>query len=352
MESEKDTPELKTAMVPAEDRAMVVDTGPLSYLMDTAKCNHLFKVAEQFANSSLVPEHFRKRPDNCFVGLQLAMRLEIDPFMLFQGLYVVHGRPGMEAKLAIALCNKNGPFRNRIQYKLFGQGMDRGCKAFAQDDRTGEVCEATVTMKMAKAEGWIDKSGSKWKTIPDLMLQYRSAMFLIRLYCPEVLMGMQSKEEIEDSSGVVTADFEVKSNDDDADAPRADRLAAKLEKTVEPEPEPEPEPEKEEPAAEPAAKESESEPEPKPQPAKTTGDILAEYRNILADCNSPKDVSSRFRNRVSKDGRLDVNQKRQLLAEATARDKEFRKPSRATGPAAQGEMFGGDGPGPATTEGY
>jgi hypothetical protein len=51
---------------------------------------------------------------------------------------------------------------------------------------------------MAKAEGWLTKTGSKWITMPELMLKYRAAAFFGRLYAPEVLMGMQTTEEIVD----------------------------------------------------------------------------------------------------------------------------------------------------------
>jgi hypothetical protein len=51
---------------------------------------------------------------------------------------------------------------------------------------------------MVKKEGWLDKPGSKWKTMPELMFQYRSAAFFGRLHCPEILMGMQTLEEVID----------------------------------------------------------------------------------------------------------------------------------------------------------
>jgi hypothetical protein len=51
---------------------------------------------------------------------------------------------------------------------------------------------------MAKAEGWLTKTGSKWITMPELMLKYRAAAFFGRLYAPEVLMGMQTSEEVID----------------------------------------------------------------------------------------------------------------------------------------------------------
>ena len=51
-------------------------------------------------------------------------------------------------------------------------------------------------MDTARKEGWI--KNSKYKTMPEQMLRYRSATWLIRTHCPEVLLGMQSSEEIQD----------------------------------------------------------------------------------------------------------------------------------------------------------
>jgi hypothetical protein len=49
---------------------------------------------------------------------------------------------------------------------------------------------------MAKAEGWYHRLGSKWKTMPELMLCYRSATLFTRLYAPEITMGIQTTEEV------------------------------------------------------------------------------------------------------------------------------------------------------------
>ena len=163
----------------------------------------MWRVATLFSRSALVPKQFRGQPENCFISLQMAIRLQVDPFMLMQGMFVIHGKPGFEAKLAIALVNRNGPFAGPIQYAMSDDGLT--CKAFASHRRTGDLCEATCSMKMAKAEGWLDREGSKWKTMPELMLRYRAAMFLARLYCPEVLLGMQSADELSDIGPEVVA---------------------------------------------------------------------------------------------------------------------------------------------------
>ena len=71
--------------------------------------------------------------------------------------------------------------------------------AWAIEKATGERLEsAPVTMEMAVNEGWFGKNGSKWKSMPDLMMRYRSAAFFGRIYAPELLMGLPTAEEMHD----------------------------------------------------------------------------------------------------------------------------------------------------------
>ena len=177
--------------------AIVSDGGDFSLYLDSARFEHICRVAKVFASSELVPAHFRNLP-NAIVGFQMAVRLQIDPLMFMQNSYIVQGKPGIEAKLAIALINSSGLFRGPLQYRLSGEGKGRGCVAYAVHAKSGELCEAECTMAMAEAEGWVGKSGSKWKTMPDMMLRYRAASFFGRLYCPERLMGMQTVDELRD----------------------------------------------------------------------------------------------------------------------------------------------------------
>lgn len=163
-----------------------------------ANMGGLWRLAQMYSGSATVPEQFRGKPNDCFIACQMAFRLKVDPLAFMQASYVVHGRPGMEAKLAIALLNTSGAIKGRVKFKNEGEGKDRKCTAYAIDADTGETVEATVDWKMVEAEGWAKKSGSKWQTMPDVMFPYRAAVFLIRRYYPEVLMGIQTVDELED----------------------------------------------------------------------------------------------------------------------------------------------------------
>lgn len=176
------------------------DTSENSILFDRPKYEQAYKIAELFASSDLVPAHFRLKPSNCFIAVQLAHRLELDPFMVLQSLYVVHGKPGFEAKFIIALINKSGLFADPLDFEFEGvRSTDEWTVTVsAKRAKTGKTCALPFRYATAKAEGWVGKEGSKWKTMPDQMMMYRAAAFFSRVYCPEVTMGMQTREELDD----------------------------------------------------------------------------------------------------------------------------------------------------------
>ena len=166
---------------------------------ETAAFELVQRQAKMLASSTLVPKEFQNNMANCAIGLNIAKRLGADPFMVLQNIDVIHGRPSFRATFLIAMVNASGRF-SPIKFKLDGEGQDRTCYAYATDKASGETVEGpVVSMAMAKAEGWSTKSGSKWLTMPELMLRYRSAAFFARLYAPDITLGMQTAEEIEDA---------------------------------------------------------------------------------------------------------------------------------------------------------
>jgi hypothetical protein len=100
-------------------------------------------------------------------------------------------------------CGRFSPLR----FELSGEGDSLACYAVATDLASGQELKGpTITMAMAKKEGWATKSGSKWLTMPELMIRYRAAAFWGRLYASDMLLGMQSQEEVLDVQPVtVTA---------------------------------------------------------------------------------------------------------------------------------------------------
>jgi len=156
------------------------------------------RIAGSLAKSDLVPKEYKGNIPNCLIALEISQRCQMSPLMVMQNLYIVHGKPSWGSSSIIAMINSTGKF-TPLQFEVSGEGEQRGCIAHAKDRNSGERCESPrISMLMAKKEGWIDKPGSKWQTMPELMMRYRAATFFGRLYCPERLLGMPAADEIED----------------------------------------------------------------------------------------------------------------------------------------------------------
>lgn len=187
-------------------KIIVQDSGEFSALLDTARFEQLWRVATIFSNSKLVPAHFQGKKEDCFLGLQMAFRLGVDPMMLLQNTYMVGGRPGMEAKMVIALINSSGLFEDPLEYEVEGDNPKKEnyrVRAYAVRKATKKICHGPwIDWAMVKAEGWDSRNGSKWKSIPSQMFCYRAAAFFGRLYCPERLLGMHTAEELQDITPV------------------------------------------------------------------------------------------------------------------------------------------------------
>lgn len=195
------------------------------------------RIAKMYATSSLIPASLKGDPNkefgtpeqkvqaamqktyaNCTIALNMAQRMNADPLMVMQNLYIVHGQPSFSSKFLIACINKCGRYAP-LRYEFKGeQGTDDyGCRAYTyetSDVKHKEPIYGTwVTMGMAKKEGWTTKNGSKWLTMPDQMLIYRAAAFFQRSNCPEISMGLSTSEELQDMGEQPVYVEEVKDND-------------------------------------------------------------------------------------------------------------------------------------------
>lgn len=169
------------------------------------------RAAKLLAQSSLVPKEYQGNLPNCVIALNMAGRMNADPLMVMQNLYIVHGRPGWSSQFLISTFNTSGRF-SALRYEWVGEeGKDTwGCRAWAIEKATEEkLVGSTVTIGLAKKEGWYGRSGSKWQTMTQQMLMYRAAAWFIRAYAPELAMGMHTEDEIIDITDYRVIEDEV-----------------------------------------------------------------------------------------------------------------------------------------------
>lgn len=236
------------------------------------------KVSKLFAASDLVPDIYKvseKNPEskaiaNCFIAINKAHQMGLDPLTVMQNLNIVMGRPCWGSSFLIATVNSSGRFKP-LKYRFTSEGKvgkinitefvwdsnakkklpktivfdgtnidNLVCIAYTSSiDDPDEILESTpVSISMAILEGWYTKAGSKWPIMPKQMLMYRSASFWTNTYAPEISKGMKTTEEVRD---IVDVDYtEVKQSVEDEINEKANSVTLTMpvvEKTKQPEPE-------------------------------------------------------------------------------------------------------------------
>lgn len=196
-----------------------------------------YQMAKALASSTIVPRDYQNNPSNCLIAIEQAQRLGVSPMMVMQNLYVIQGRPSWSSKFLIAAINNSGKFDMELQFdeKNDADGKPYSCLCWTQ--KNGRRVEGMeVNMDMAKAEGWLSKNGSKWRTMPKLMLRYRAASFFSSLNCPELTLGLYTQEEAMDTTfrdGKYDADPMELSKDEIARNANQSELVVDVEEEVE-----------------------------------------------------------------------------------------------------------------------
>lgn len=180
------------------------------------------RMASALAKSAFVPKAFQGSPESCLVAIDLARRLQVSPMTIFPHLYVIDAKPAFSTQFLITLVNRSGYFERldwetgvdgetEVSYCDYrnGQRETRPEKvtnyyaiAKLTERRTGRTFYSPkVDIAFAELNGWTSKPGSKWRTMPEIMCAYRSASILIKRICPELTLGMNFAEDVEDGSG-------------------------------------------------------------------------------------------------------------------------------------------------------
>lgn len=181
-----------------DELAPITQGAGLNAFSDKESFNQLARESAVLAKTSIIPEAYRNKPEDCMVAIDMANRIGVSPMMVMQNLYVVKGKPSWSGQACMSLIQGCGKFHDvRPVYTGTKGTEDRACHVEAVRISDGEKIEgAEVSIRMAKAEGWI--SNPKWRNMPELMLAYRASAFFARVYCPERLMGVYVEGEADD----------------------------------------------------------------------------------------------------------------------------------------------------------
>lgn len=205
LQAENDPTAMQMKLIAAEQNARFALT-PVG--QELKRFETLQRMGQMYSQATIVPDTYKGNVANCAIALDMATRMNANPVMVMQNLYIVHGNPAWSSKFLIATINTCGRFEP-LMYECNNEKGDAygwRCYTYSVKDKEqkNRLDGTWITWKMVKAEGWDKKNGSKWNTMAEQMFKYRAAAFWQRMYAPEISMGFNTVEEEMDTHRDVT----------------------------------------------------------------------------------------------------------------------------------------------------
>jgi hypothetical protein len=172
-------------------------------LMATAK-----GLAEQICRTSMVPDHFKGKPDECAAAMLYGGSLGLNPMQSVKAVYVVYGNAGLYARAMDAIVKAAGHETWTVEAgpeKVIMGGRRHGSNKIETAEWTiDRAIQAgyvpTIDPKTGKYA--VNKNGKligneKYLTDPETMLRAKATAEICRIIAPDVLNGVYSIEERE-----------------------------------------------------------------------------------------------------------------------------------------------------------
>lgn len=179
------------------------------YVLDTAKFDHMWRIAKVMASGSLIPETLRTEGSkenkvalpfevvaaNCFLVVNQAVRWGMDPFAVVGCCSVVHGRLMYEGKLVAAVLQAKSKVRLRYEYND-ANGKALGVRVVGRlpgEEEDRDIFGTVADWETSGNNSPWGKAGN-WRR----QLAYRGAREWARLHDPSALLGVYADDEFDE----------------------------------------------------------------------------------------------------------------------------------------------------------
>lgn len=175
--------------------------------------NQLVRFAELMAGSkATVPQHLAGKPSDCLAVTMQAAQWGMNPFAVAQKTHVVNGALGYEAQLINAVVSSSNLLATRLNYQWDGDWSKVNGKADKSPNLTvtvwatlkGENDPRSLTISMAQAGV---RNSPLWEQDPRQQLAYLCTKRWARLHAPDVLLGVYTPDELQETAPRIERDI-------------------------------------------------------------------------------------------------------------------------------------------------
>lgn len=175
-------------------------------IMNIDVMNQINNLAQLMASGhATVPQHLQGNVGDCFAVILQSMQWGMNPFAVAQKTHFVNKVLGYEAQLVNAVITTRAPTTERLKFEWFGdwskingkedKSSDKGVKVWAtlQGEDEPRVLELTM------AQVGVVRNSPLWTSDPRQQLAYLAIKRWARLYCPDVILGVYTPDEFDQS---------------------------------------------------------------------------------------------------------------------------------------------------------
>lgn len=162
-----------------------------------ATITEAIQFSEMLANSQMVPRQYQGKPQDIMVCVQWGYEIGLAPMQALQNIAVINGKPSVYGDAAMALVQAS-PVCEDVQEYFEGEGTPNPVAVCVAQRKGRKPVIAKFSREDAQRAGLWGKQGP-WTAYPKRMMQMRARGFALRDAFPDVLKGLITAEEAQDS---------------------------------------------------------------------------------------------------------------------------------------------------------
>lgn len=192
---------------------------PIGQVNNTVFSHQMLQRLQEFSQVmakgvATVPKHLAGNVADCMAVTMQAVQWKMNPFAVAQKTHIVNGTLGYEAQLVNAVIVTSGAINGRFKYEYIGNwdAFQKTDKKHDDEIKLNLGIKVGAILTGEQNITWGEplylsnvtiRNSPLWKTAPKQQIAYLAVKYWARLYCPEVILGVYSTDELEEARKTV-----------------------------------------------------------------------------------------------------------------------------------------------------
>ena len=192
---------------------------PIEKVNNTVFSHQMLQRIQDFSKimstgGATVPKHLQGNSADCMAVTMQAFQWGMNRFAVAQKTHLVNGTLGYEAQLVNAVIVSSGAIIGKFKYEYIGNWDEYQKTKKTHDDeiklnlgiKVGAILKGDQDITWGEPlylSNVTIRNSPLWKSAPKQQIAYLAVKYWARLYCPEVILGVYSTDELEPAKRII-----------------------------------------------------------------------------------------------------------------------------------------------------